>query len=119
MSTCLVTVRHADREWDLELPARVPAAALVRMLEEALGLAAEPALRLVLEPFGAVLRDSETLAGADVLDGARLLLTSEPAPAPAGTAMDPMGEGPALGWRPLGTAPAEETQGYTFKRLEE
>lgn len=105
MSTCLVTVRHADREWDLELPAEIPAPALVGMLERALALPPGPPLHLVLEPHGALLR--ETLASAGVLDGARLVLTPEPRHRAAAE------EGPALGWRPL------SEPGYTWKRLEE
>lgn len=112
MSTCLVTVRHADREWDLELPSGIPVAAVIRLLEEGLGL--PPGLHLALEPFGAVLRDTETLDAAEVLDGARLLLTADPKPAATGSAVDAVGEGPALGWRPL-TGDA----GYAWKKLEE
>jgi uncharacterized ubiquitin-like protein YukD len=123
----MVTVRHRNRDWDLELPARIPAGELVPMLCAALQLpAASEPLRLSVEPLGAMLGQAQSLAEAGVLDGAVLVLGDKPSPA-APQVTDAVGDSPALGWRSLApqtaveaeAAPAmeEKPAGYSWKKL--
>ena len=120
--TCLVTLRHQNRQWDLELPSEVPSVRLVEMLIEALQLprpaSSEQPLRLSIEPFGATVGPDQSLASAEVRDGTILVLSNAPAQS-VKAVTDSVGDGPAARWRPVvpSEAPAEAAPGYQWKKL--
>lgn len=88
MSTdrCLVTVRREGRDmWvDLELPCDQPATSLVESILQVMKWQSDPVgknrayngLFLKVEPGSYILKPEETLEGANVREGAILVLTS-------------------------------------------
>ncbi len=123
--TCLVTVRHQKREWDLELPTDIPAARLIEMLIEALQLPGEDTLSLSIEPFGARVAPDHSLASADIYDGTILVLSSGPSEG-VKTVTDAVGDSPAVKWKvlaeeaspsPTPVAPEPTKPGYQWKKI--
>ena len=120
--SCLITLHHGERQWDLDVPSTVPVRQLVELLVEGLGLPKKAGLRLHVLPYGARLSDDQSLAAANLVDGAILVLGDQPVAA-SPQATDAIGEGPATGWRslaPEAPAPVEEKKkpGYAWKKLE-
>jgi len=123
MITCLVSVIHQDRQWDLELPGELACRQLKPMLQQALQLPSEGCQHLLLKPLGVALADDQTLVGAEVLDGSILELSAS-ASRPESLVVD----SPAGNWRPLTSpsspspAPAPEKPaeaGYQWKKLDD
>lgn len=138
MERIIVTVgREGETQTiDLELPADLPLEALAQ--EIALGLGWSGSLQVYAEPPGRVLQPHESLAQADVWDGA--WLTFQPAgSAPPGGGFRPMTAAPAAGpargeadspvggWRPLdlnpppgqNPPPSSPSGGFTWKQIDE
>lgn len=121
--TCLLTVRHDDHEWDLEVPNAVPADELLKLLHQALNIPpANPPLRLYLAPLGIALPAQQNLQQAGILDGAILVLSANP-PEAGHSGKDLIRDNPAVKWKSLEgaaePAPAAEqpAPGYVWKKL--
>jgi hypothetical protein len=122
--TCLLTVRHHDHEWDLEVPNAVPADELLKLLHQALGIPrANPPLRLYLAPLGILLPGQQNLQQAGVLDGAILVLSADP-PEAGHSGKDLIRDNPAVKWKSIDGAGAEPApaadqpaSGYVWKKL--
>lgn len=125
MSSTIVTVRTpAGTETDLEIPADIAAAEVVRLIVA--GLHCPPDDLVLYTPdLGRCLNDNETLSQAGILYGYRLQLQARGSRVEAAP-----GEGPARAWRQLdGAATPDEspptppqtpakTGGYAFKRVD-
>lgn len=126
--TCLVTLRHDERQWDLEIPAELPLPELLQLLTASLRLPpAATSMQLYVDSLAAALQGQQTLAELGVLDGAVLTLGAEVA-TQRGVApvTDAVGDTPAQGWKALQTeqpvsapeVPAEKP-GFAWKKLED
>ena len=116
MQRVIVTVKRQNeaRVRDLEVPAEVEAELLSRMIAQTLRWDSDPAGQpveydILAVPPGRVLTPHESLAEAGVWDGAWLVFQQVGAVSPLsppenaqGMESPVAGDGPVIGWRPLG-----------------
>jgi hypothetical protein len=134
MQRVIVSVERADggESRDLELPAEIDAGRLAGLIASALRWTTDwsgQPVRYQIEahPLGRPLQPHETLAGAGVWDGARLVLC------PIGTPRSrqqppPRTSGPVTGWRSISAHPADASDqpadaqpapGFAWKPVDE
>ncbi|MFN8611503.1 MAG: EsaB/YukD family protein [Vulcanimicrobiota bacterium] len=122
--TCLLSVRHEDHEWDLEVPNSVAADELLKLLQQALNLPlVNPPLKLYVAPLGIPLAGQQNLVQAGVLDGAVLVLSASP-PEAGHSGKDLIRDNPAVKWKSIegatpesAPAPEQPAAGYVWKKL--
>lgn len=142
MERAIVTVkRDEDEVYDLEVPVEVEVQKLISLIVQGLNWNANRRYQVWAEPPGRVLSFQETLAQAEIWDGATLILQTRGAfTTPADTTRAPSRDsappppkppstGPLVGWRQILDSPPEPesshdeeeeeaSSGYVWKRLD-